>query len=101
MGDTARTFANIVDNFKPGEAYNIGGKQEWEMEIKDYSDLVLEAVGIDDSLVTYEEAEPFTTHVKTIDFSKSIRDLKHNPEVPPAEGIKRTVEWMKWYYRIG
>jgi len=101
VGDTARTFANIVDNFKPGEAYNIGGKQEWEMEIKDYSDLVLEAVGVDDSLVTYEEAEPFTTHVKTIDFSKSIRDLKHNPQVPPAEGIKRTVEWMKWYYRIG
>ena len=101
VGDTARTFANIVDNFKPGEAYNIGGKQEWEMEIKDYSDLVLEAVGVDDSLVTYEEAEPFTTHVKTIDFSKSIRDLKHDPEVPPAEGIRRTVEWMKWYYRIG
>lgn len=100
VGDTARTFANIVDNFKPGEAYNIGGKQEWEMEIKDYSDLVLDAVGVDDSLVTYEEAEPFTTHVKTIDFSKSIRDLKHDPEVPPAEGIKRTVEWMKWYYRI-
>lgn len=100
VGDTARTFANIVDNFKPGEAYNIGGKQEWEMEIKDYSDLVLDAVGVDDSLITYEEAEPFTTHVKTIDFSKSIRDLKHDPQVPPAEGIKRTVEWMKWYYRI-
>ena len=101
VGDTATTFANIVDNFKPGEAYNIGGKQEWEMEIKDYSDLVLDAVGVDDSLVTYEEAEPFTTHVKTIDFSKSIKDLKHDPQVPPAEGIKRTVEWMKWYYRIG
>jgi dTDP-glucose 4,6-dehydratase len=101
VGDTARTFANIVDNFKPGEAYNIGGKQEWEMEIKDYSDLVLDAVGVDDSQVTYEEAEPFTTHVKTIDFSKSIRDLKHDPQVPPAEGIQRTVEWMKWYYRIG
>ncbi|AEG18385.1 dTDP-glucose 4,6-dehydratase [Methanobacterium paludis] len=98
--DTARTFANIVDNFKPGEAYNIGGKQEWEMEIKDYSDLVLNAVGVDDSLVTYEEAEPFTTQVKTIDFSKSIRDLKHNPKVNPAEGIKKTVEWMKWYYRV-
>jgi dTDP-glucose 4,6-dehydratase len=98
--DTARTFANIVDNFKPGEAYNIGGKQEWEMEIKDYSDLVLDAVGVDDSLVTYEEAEPFTTQVKTIDFSKSIKDLKHDPKVTPAEGIKRTVEWMRWYYRI-
>ncbi len=100
VGDTARTFANIVDNFKPGEAYNIGGKQEWEMEIKEYSDLVLDAVGVDDSLVTYKEAEPFTTKVKTIDFSKSIKDLKHDPKVSPAEGIKRTVDWMKWYYRM-
>lgn len=98
--DTARTFANIVDNFKPGEAYNIGGKQEWEMEIKDYSDLVLDAVGVDDSLVNYKEAEPFTTQVKTIDFSKSIKDLKHDPKITPVEGIKRTVEWMKWYYRV-
>ena len=96
VGDTATTFANIVDNFIPGEAYNIGGNQEWEMDIKDYSDLVLKATGRDDSLVTYEEAEAFTTKVKTIDFSKSIRDLKHDPE----EGIKKTAEWMKWYYRL-
>lgn len=99
--DTARTFANIVDNFIPGEAYNIGGKQEWEMDIKEYSDLILKAVGKDDSLITYEEAEPFTTRIKTMDFSKSIRDLRHDPKIAPKEGIKRTVEWMKWYYRVG
>jgi dTDP-glucose 4,6-dehydratase len=62
---------------------------------------VLKAVGIDDSLVTYEGAEEFTTKVKTIDCSKAIRDLKHDPKVSPEEGIKRTVEWMKNYYRIG
>lgn len=100
VGDTAYTFANIVDNFIPGEAYNIGGKQEWEREIKEYSDLILNAVGRDDSLVTYKEAEPFTTKIKTMDFSKSIRDLRHDPKVPPEEGIKKTVEWMKWYYRV-
>lgn len=99
--DTARTFANIVDNFIPGEAYNVGGKQEWERDIKEYSDLILKAVGRDDKLVTYEEAEPFTTKIKTMDFSKSVRDLKHDPKFPPEEGIKKTVEWMKWYYRIG
>ena len=98
--DTANTFANIVDNFIPGEVYNVGSKQEWEMTIEEYSDLVLEAVGIDDSLVTYTPAEAFTTKVKTIDFSKAIRDLKHDPKVDPKEGIRRTVEWMKWYYRI-
>lgn len=100
VGDTARTFANIVDNFKPGEAYNVGGKQEWERDIKEYSDMILEAVGIDDSLVIYHDAEPFTTQVKTIDFAKSINDLGHDPHITPEEGIKKTVEWMKWYYRI-
>lgn len=93
--DSCRTFANIVDNFIPGEVYNVAGRPEWEMEIKDYSDLVLKAVGKDDSIVTYMEAEPFTTKVKTIDCSKAIRDLRHDPKIPPEEGIERTVEWMK------
>jgi dTDP-glucose 4,6-dehydratase len=53
------------------------------------------------SLVTYEEAEPFTTKVKHMDFSKAERDLKHNPKVAPKEGIRKTVKWMKGYYRIG
>lgn len=98
--DTARTFANILDNFKPGEAYNVGSKQEWEHDIKEYSDMVLNTIGRDDSIVTYKEAEPFTTKIKTIDFTKAIKDLKHEPQVSPEEGIKRTVEWMKWHYRL-
>lgn len=98
--DSARTFANIIDNFIPGEVYNVGGKQEWEKDIKEYSDIVLDAVGKDDSLVTYHEAEAFTTKVKTMDFTKAIQDLKHDPQVNPEEGIKKTVDWMKWYYRI-
>lgn len=97
--DTCKTFANISDNFIPGEVYNVGGKPEWEMDIKQYSDIVLKAVGRDDSIVTYKDAEPFTTKVKHMDFSKAIKDLKHNPKVRPEEGIKRTVEWMKLYYK--
>jgi dTDP-glucose 4,6-dehydratase len=98
--DTCWTVANIVDNFIPGEVYNVGSKAEWEMDIKEYSNLVLKATGRDDSLVTYKEAEPFTTKVKKIDFSKIIKDLDHNPKISPEEGIKRTVEWMKNFYRI-
>lgn len=98
--DSCRTWANITDNFIPGEVYNVGGKVEWEKDIKEYSDLILDAVGIDDTIVSYEEAEPFTTKIKTMNFSKAIRDLKHNPIVPPEEGINKTVEWMKWLYRI-
>jgi dTDP-glucose 4,6-dehydratase len=87
-----------VDNFIPGEVYNVGGRLEWEKEIKDYSDLVLKAVGRDDSLITYNEAEPFTTKIKQMDFSKAVRDLGHDPKIAPEEGIRRTVEWMKSIY---
>ena len=78
--------------------YNVAGKPEWERAIEDYSDLVLKAVGIDDSIVTYEDAEPFTTNIKTIDCSKAVRDLRHNPKITPEEGIRRAVEWMKSIY---
>lgn len=98
--DTCRTCANIIDNFIPGEVYNIGGRAEWEKDIKEYSDMILKAVGRDDSIVSYKEAEAHTTKIKTIDCSKAVRDLKHNPKIDPEEGIKRTVEWFKWFYRI-
>lgn len=98
--DSCRTWANIVDNFQPGEVYNVGGRPEWERSIEEYSDLILAAVGRDDSIVTYEGEESFTTKVKTMDFSRAVRDLKHDPVVTPEEGVRRTVEWMKWYYRI-
>ena len=32
--------------------------------------------------------------------AKIVRDLNHNPQVAPEEGIKKTVEWMKHHYRI-
>jgi len=98
--DTCRTFANIVDSFKPGEVYNIGGKEEWEHEIKYVSDLVLQYLGKDDSMVTYKEAEPFTTRVKHMDFSRARRDLAHNPQIPLEEGIPKTIEWMQQVYGI-
>ncbi len=98
--DTCRTFANILDNFIPGKVYNVAGRLDWERDIKAYSDLILAIVGRDDSLVTYKDAEPFTTHSKPIDCSKAVRDLKHDPIVTPEEGIRRTVEWMRQVYGV-
>ena len=98
--DSCRTWANIVDNFIPGEAYNVAGRPEWEMDIEEYSDLVLKAVGGDDSIVTYKDAEPFTTKIKTMDCSNAVRDLRHDSEIPPGEGVERTVEWMRQHYGI-
>lgn len=95
--DTVVSLANIIENFIPGEVYNIGGTQYHD--IKYLSDLILKTVGRDDSIVTYvDEGEPFTTKKKLIDCSKAVRDLFHNPTVAIEEGIPLTVDWMKSVY---
>jgi len=94
--DFCNAVANIVDNFKPGEVYNIGGSKQYE--IKYISDLILNYLGKDDSLVTYKEAEPFTTKVKIPDSTKAKRDLGFKITVEPEEGIPKTIEWFKHVY---
>jgi dTDP-glucose 4,6-dehydratase len=94
--DLCRTLANIIDNFKPGEVYNLGGDTQYE--IKYVSDLILKNLQKDDSRVTYEEAEPFTTKIKTPDASKAKRDLDFRLNVPVEEGIRRTVDWFSQLY---
>jgi dTDP-glucose 4,6-dehydratase len=88
--DICRTFANIIDNFKPGEVYNLGGQEQYD--IKYVSDLILENLGKDDSKVIYKEAEPFTTRIKTPDSSKARKDLDFKLTVSVEEGIRKTVE---------
>jgi dTDP-glucose 4,6-dehydratase len=96
--DSCRTYANIVDNFKPGEVYNVGGRSEWEHDIKYLSDLILKTVGRDDSKVIYKDEEPFTTKHKRLDSSKAVKDLGHNPSTPLEQGISETVCWMGEIY---
>lgn len=94
--DLCRTLANIIDNFKRGEVYNLGGDTQYE--IKYISDLILRNLHKDDSKVTYKEAEPFTTKIKTPDSSKAKKDLNFELTIPVEEGIRRTVEWFKRLY---
>ena len=94
--DLCRTLANIIDNFKAGEVYNLGGDVQYD--IKYVSDLVLKNLGKDDSKVSYKEAEPFTTKIKTPDSSKAKKDLDFKLTITPEEGMRRTVKWFKQYY---
>ena len=99
VDDTCRTLANIIDNFIPGEIYNIGGREDWVTDIKYVSDLILKYLGKTDSLVTYKESEPFTTRTKQVDFSKIRHDLRHEPKVPIEEGIPKYIDWIKKVYK--
>ena len=97
VSDVCDTLANIVDNFKPGEVYNIGGTELHDM--KTPAQIILRHLGKSESLVTYKEGEPFTTRDKVVDVAKSVRDLKHSPKVGLEEGIAATLKWMKQVYQ--
>jgi len=94
--DTCVTIANIAERFRPGEVYNIAGREEHD--IKYVSDLILSYLRKDDSLVKYETWEPHTTKVKRIDCSKAVSQLGHKPKTPVEEGLRKTIEWSKKAY---
>jgi dTDP-glucose 4,6-dehydratase len=94
--DICRTLANIVDKFKPGEVYNLGGDEQYE--IKYVSDLILKQLKKKDSNVKYVESEPYTTRIKTPDSSKAKKDLGFKLAISVEDGIRRTVEWFKKLY---
>jgi dTDP-glucose 4,6-dehydratase len=94
--DICRTLVNILDNFKPGEVYNLGGDIQYE--IQQVSDCILKHLGKDDDKVKYEKAEPFTTRIKTPDSTKAKKDLQFKLKINLDEGIKRTVEWFRTLY---
>ena len=96
IDDICNALISIIDNFKPGEVYNLGGDKQYE--IKYISDLILKYLGKDDSKVIYKPEEPFTTRVKTPDSSKAKRDLGFKITIEPEEGIPRTIEWFKKTY---
>jgi dTDP-glucose 4,6-dehydratase len=97
LADTVHTLANISDNFKPGEVYNIGGEKYHSIE--ELSDVVLEVTGVDSNLVEYADSEILTTKIKEVDISKAVRDLGHRLTYDLETGMRLTVDWMRDVYR--
>jgi len=98
LADTVRTLANIVDNFRPGETYNIGGVDMHSIE--ELSEIVLKVSGAAPSLVEYRDSEILTTLVKRVDISKSVRDLDHKNSYGLEEGMHLTADWMRHVYGL-
>ena len=98
LADTVRTLARIVDNFKPGETYNIAGSILHTIE--QLSDVVLEVSGADPGLVRYRDSEVLTTAVKRVNADKAVRDLGHRDSYSLEEGIGKTADWMRTVYNV-
>ena len=98
IDDCVNALANICENFKPGEVYNIASSEYYD--IKTLSDIVLRYSGKSESLVTYKDNEIQTTKDKKVNNDKAVRDLGMKTTVCIEEGIRRTIDWMKSVYHI-
>lgn len=98
LADTCRTLANIAENFKPGEIYNIGGIEYHSIE--ELAKIVWDYTKADPALITMADSEVQTTQMKKVDIIKAMRDLKHNPSIGLKEGVEMTIDWMKQHYGI-
>ena len=97
--DCARTLANIADNFKPGETYNIASNHHHSIE--ELIEWIVKETGADSNLVTYDEkSEILTTKDKYVNSEKAREDLNHQDTTSLQDGVKKTVDWMREYYGV-
>jgi dTDP-glucose 4,6-dehydratase len=98
IDDLTPTLCNIVERFKDGEVYNIGGEEY--VEVKVASDMILDYLGKDDSLVRYLTVDAHNVVDKRPDITKAKKDLGHKLTTPLSVGIPKTIEWYKKIYNM-
>jgi dTDP-glucose 4,6-dehydratase len=98
IDDCVRTIANISENFIPGRAYNIGSNQFHDIET--LAKTIWDYTGADPSLIEYKEAEMLTTKIKNLNNDLSVKELDHKESISLDAGVKKTIDWMKDYYRL-
>lgn len=98
IDDCVRTVANISGNFISGRVYNIGSIQLHDIE--SLAETIWEYTGASKSLIEYKESEILTTKIKKVNIDRAIKDLDHKETVSLEEGVKKTIDWMREYYKI-
>jgi dTDP-glucose 4,6-dehydratase len=96
IDDFVPTLANVVDKFKPGGLYNIGGTEFRSVE--DLSNIILKQLKVDDRLVTYMPEDRHNIQNKRPDVTRATEVLGHTLKVDLEDGIERTLKWMREVY---
>jgi dTDP-glucose 4,6-dehydratase len=99
IDDFIPTLANVCENFRPGEVYNIGGAEFRSVEYA--SKLILDYLDKDDSLVEYLPEDAHNVQSKQPDITRAREAFGHDPKVTLEEGIPRTIDWMRAVYLSG
>lgn len=102
IGDFIPTLANIVDNFRAGEAVNIGGSEYRNVE--DVATIAADYLKLTASerkdLFRYGTKDLHNVQNKRPNIDMAKKWLNHNPKVGLEEGIPKTIDWMKEVYHV-
>ncbi len=82
---------NIIENGRPGEVYNLGGKHE--LPNLSLIKHLLTLLGKPESLITFVKDRPGHDRRYAMDWSKAERELGWKPLYDFEEGSRLTVEW--------
>ncbi|MBP2322830.1 dTDP-glucose 4,6-dehydratase [Kibdelosporangium banguiense] len=83
----------VAENGRAGEVYNIGGGTE--LTNRELTELLLESVGADFSMVEPVEDRKGHDRRYSVDISKISGELGYQPKVPFDQGLRSTVEWYR------
>jgi len=91
VDDHCRGIYAVLMNGRSGEVYNIGGGQE--LTNNEITNLILDAMGVDESSVEYVEDRKGHDLRYSVDWTKIKRELGYEPQVKFEDGLKETIQW--------
>ena len=93
VDDHCRGIYAVLTKGRAGQTYNIGGGRELtNLEI---TDLILHAMGADESSIEYVEDRKGHDLRYSVDWSKSKNELGYEPQVTFEQGLAQTIQWYK------
>lgn len=93
VDDHCRGIYQVLMNGRSGEVYNIGGGRE--LTNNEITNLILEAMGADESSIEYVEDRKGHDLRYSVDWTKINRELRYEPKVKFEDGLKETIQWYR------
>ena len=93
VDDHCRGIYAVLTKGRAGQTYNIGGGRELtNLEI---TDLILQAMGADETPIEYVEDRKGHDLRYSVDWSKSKNELGYEPQVTFEQGLAQTIQWYR------
>lgn len=93
VDDHCRGIYSVLMKGRSGEVYNIGGGRE--LTNNEITNLILEAMGADESSIEYVEDRKGHDLRYSVDWTKISRELGYEPKVKFEDGLREAIQWYR------